>query len=174
MVGPDARVETWSVTFGQERANRIQLGWCDVLTFGDEHPLLWPHLGERADLYFSKRPPDPAAAIGMLWQRHQHETDGWLPFERFLNPVMAPGALLDAGDGLLAAGPTRLLNAYGEVLNSLGVPWSLAGQYLAKYWRPASEALMAGGEWVVEDQPLKALILGESYVVAARFAATRQ
>jgi hypothetical protein len=43
LVGFDgAHAGIWSLSLGQVRAHRMELGWCDVLSFSDDHPLLWP------------------------------------------------------------------------------------------------------------------------------------
>jgi len=173
VVEEDGPAETWKLSVAQVREHRLELGWCDVLSFHAEHPLLWPHVDERASLYFSSRPADPSAAIGRLWHRHHVETGGWIPFERFLNQEIALADLLGGGDGLLATGPARLLDAYGEELDAQGIRWNVVRHGPAKYWKPASEAFMAGGTWIVEDQKLQVLTLGESYVVAAHFAAAQ-
>lgn len=172
VVDAGAQSRAWSLSLGSVREHRIELGWCEELGFSDDHPLLWPHMDEQASLYFSKAAPDPTAAAGRLWSRHQRETDGWVPFRRFLNPEVPLGTLLARGAGLLATGPVRLLSAYGEELDALGIPWSVAGRRPPTFWRPASEAFMAGGAWCIEDQKLKVLTLGQSYLVAARFTAT--
>lgn len=166
--------EPWILTARHDRAHRIELGWTDVLTFGrKDHPLLWPHVGEQAKLFFSGRPRDPAGTVGRLYERHQRETESWHPFERFLNPEMRVGPLLDAGAGLLASGPVRLLTAYADELATEGVPFSIEGNRPAKYWKPLSPMSMAAGEWIPEDKPLAVLTLGDSYVIAGRFVATR-
>ncbi|MBK9517383.1 MAG: hypothetical protein IPO09_08535 [Anaeromyxobacter sp.] len=174
VVEADARSQTWSLSLGSVREHRIELGWCDELALGDDHPLLWTHVDAQASLYFSKPAPNPTAAAGRIWDRHQRETGGWVPSHRFLNSEVPLVALLGWGAGLLATGPLRLLSAYGEELDALGISWSLAGQRPPMYWKPASEAFMAGGAWLIEDQRLLLLTLGQSYLVAARFSATER
>lgn len=174
VVDADASSRTWSLSLGSVREHRLELGWFEELALSDDHPLLWTHLHEQASLYFSKPAPDPAAAAGRLWGRHQRVTDGWTPFDRFLNLEVPLLALLDRGAGLLATGPVRLLEAYGEELDALGIPWSLAGRRPPMFWKPASEAFMAGGTWHIEDQGLEVLTLGQSFLVAASFTAAEQ
>jgi hypothetical protein len=173
VVEPDASEEVWAVTAGDVREHRIEFAWTDGLALAEDHPLLWPHVGEQAQLFFAARPQDPLAMVGRLYERHRRETQGWLPFDRFTNQVMEIGPLLGAGSGLLASGPVRLLTAYAEELAASAVPFSVAGHRPAKLWKPASDAFMAGGQFVVGDQLLKVLTVGDSYVVARSFAAKR-
>ncbi len=174
VVEANAHSQAWSLSVGTVREHRIELGWCQELGLSDDHPLLWAHLDEQASIYFSKAATDPTATAGRLWSRHLRETDGWMPFHRFLNPEVPLIALLGTEAGLLATGPVRLLRAYGEELDAFGVPWSVAGQRPPTFWKPASEAFMSGGAWRIEDQKLKVLTLGQSYLVAASFTATEQ
>jgi hypothetical protein len=125
-------------------------------------------------LFFSKAPQDARVMIGRLWLRHQRETQGWIRFDRFLNRESVLPALLEGGYGLLAKGPERLLRAYAEELDSADVPWSIAALHRPRQWRTLpGQAGLGAGEWVDDTRPLKAITMGESYVVAANISVER-
>jgi hypothetical protein len=164
----------WRLAIQDVREHHLELGLCDSFHVHDNHPVLWPHVGPQGSLFFSKPPRDARAMIGRLWVRHQRETEGWIRFERFLNPESAIPALLEGGFGLLAKGPERLLRAYADELDSGSVPWSIAALRLARWWRPLpGQSAFDAGEWVDDGRPLKAITMGESYVVAANIGFNR-
>lgn len=163
----------WSVSARGVREHRIALGWNFDLSLREDHPLLWPHAGPRASMYFTGRPSSPAEAAGRLWLRHHLETEGWLPFERFLNAELPLAELLDGGAGLLAAGPVRLLRAYGAELDGLGVAWSIAGEGPPRVWDQTPSARLNETRPLPEGKAFRVLTLGDSYVVAAEFTAAR-
>jgi len=71
----------------------------------------------------------------------------------------------DGGHGLFATGPQALIEAYAAVLSKNGIKVSSPRSRPAVWWKD--------GRWVEEKGPLFALIFGESYFVAAQFAAER-
>lgn len=167
IVAPCEPPSRWRLVLRDVREHEIQLGLCESFDVHDTHPLLWPHVDPRGSLFFSKTAVDPRALIGRLWVRHQRETDGWLPFERFLNHEVELEALLEGGFGLLAKGPDRLLRAYADELDANGVTSSVAALHPPKSIRPLPGKGDGAFEWVDYARPLKAITMDESYVVAA-------
>lgn len=169
----DEEPTRWRVVARSVREHRVELGWCYEISLENEHPLLWPHLDRHASLYFLGRPASAQETVGSLWSAHQRETRGWMRLDRFCNPELPLDALLDRGFGLLASGPERLLRAYGTVLAVAGVEWSLAGQGPARIWDQTPSARLDEWKPLPEGKPFRALTLGDSYVVAADFTASR-
>lgn len=66
-----------------------------------------------------------------LFLRHQHLTEGFIPFVQYINAYKEGHAfgdfdwLLSAKEGLFADGPTELMQVYEEVLNIYGLKTSL-------------------------------------------------
>lgn len=174
IVGPQGQTARWELQASGHREHRIGLGWCSSIAIANDHPLLWSYLERHASLYFSDAPHDVAETIGTLWQVHQQETQGSIPFARFMNRLVRLDNLLSSGAGLLASGPERLLRAYGQVLEARKIRWSIAGSHAPKYWSPAGESHRTGAAWTVENAQLQVLTLGGSYIIAVEFAASRR
>jgi hypothetical protein len=87
---------------------------------------------------------------------HHRVTDGWIRFDRFLNPEVPLTELLASGSGQLATGPSFLVSAYAKVLKEHGC-------------RPARRATRR------RNPPKRALLahFSESYVVAQAITVKR-
>jgi hypothetical protein len=146
-------------------------GTHDPLIYATDHPLLWSWSGQRGELYFRGSHHNPAAVAAELYERHEHETGGWLPIARFANSEFAGRLreLLAGGHGLLASGPPRLLEAYVDVVAAAGFETSLLTKTTPTH---ASS---------IPEQAVSVITLGEpnhradgyAYVVAAGFSSER-
>jgi len=127
-----------------------------------EHPLLGRYLDEYASLYFAGVAARPFEVIGALWEEHRTSCGRWTALDAHLraDAVVA----LQAGRGLLARGPRRVLERYARILEQHGMDPSVVGGQPFAEWR--------NGQWQPRAQPPEALLLGRSYVVADRFELT--
>jgi hypothetical protein len=158
----------WAVTSSRVREHRLALGWSEEVALASDHPLLWPHAHVWASVYFSARPAAPLEVAGRLWARHRELTADWMPLERFVNGDVA--AVLEGGFGLLAHAPEPLADAYADVLERAGVPWSIAGRHNPAHWEDGRGSVVRGGP----GHAPRVLTLDDSYVVAERFSAVRE
>ncbi|HYG74712.1 MAG TPA: hypothetical protein VEK08_06895 [Planctomycetota bacterium] len=131
----------------------------------DNHPLIWAEIEPRQELYFHGRPENADAMIGALYQAHQQITQGWIPFNNYLNPCMPLKKLLSGTCGLIADGPVRIIDVYEAAFKQHGVKTNRLKERPAKRWN--------GNAWVPHSGSLRALLLGESYVLCEKINAER-
>ena len=139
----------------------------------EDHVLLWPHTQPEVSLSFYGAVESPPAVVAALYERHRELTDGWLPFERFLNisPEYPLSRRIANCYGVLARGPTPLIAAYEEVMAVYGLKVSsIECTRPSKLWNGERSAT---GKWLRDNSDLAVCILGDSYVVAADFEAAR-
>jgi hypothetical protein len=156
----------WSVECSQAFDFKLVRPGAADLALLDDHVLLWPFCQDTASAYFRGSVTDPLRAVGDLHHAHVAATGGWIPFERFFNPVPLP-QLLSTEGGKLGEGPINLLDVYRRVLAAHGtnveVKFSHAPNY-PNYWN--------GEDWVpVSRAEVKVLLLGDSYIIGREFRA---
>jgi hypothetical protein len=139
----------------------------DNLRIETEHPLLLPHTEPKVELYISSRPSNADVVVGQLVEAHREVVENWFDFPHFFNlgPRRSLRAMLEGGLGLLAEGPQPLIERYANVLRRAGVAVSSPPSRPPVWWD--------GSEWVKEEKPLFAVILGASHVVAQDVTAER-
>ena len=164
---PDRAERRWRVTARRVRAGRLlHARWVERLSLTGDHPLLLPHVAAVGELYFVGRPVDVDATVGRLYAAHRRVAGDWFGPTAFLNATAQrpAAALLAGGHGLLAKGPTPLVEAYAAVLRAEGI------RVTTPPARPPVVWLDDGG-WVRETGDLAVLLLDESYLVAEAFEA---
>ena len=161
----DESRQAWRVQCADVRATRLSPGWRDAVEFVHTHPLLLPYTDAQVQLAFRGRPEQPRAVVGALWEAHQAATDGWLPFDAFLNRNVPLAELIAAGGGILAEGPRSVLEGYAVSLREYGVFPSFVGERNAARW--------IDGAWSPEPADLGVLLIGESYVIGTSFDIAR-
>ncbi|MCP4963806.1 MAG: hypothetical protein GY926_01065 [bacterium] len=114
VVNGEAR-SRWLARFGGVVENCLTVGDWFMPDVHTTHPLLLDHLESGAELYFSRRPTDTNAVLGALAAAHKAVLGNWRPMGRYLNPLVATDALLDGGNGKLAAGPITLIREMVEL-----------------------------------------------------------
>ena len=99
----------------------------DPLVHSTEHPLLWLVSADQGALYFRGHSDNATQVAADLEQRHQRETEGWLPMSRLTNCAFGGSIadLLAGGYGELASGPSSLLAAYADVIERAGFQASI-------------------------------------------------
>lgn len=118
--GTDA-VSAWQLRF----TGILEYLFADVYNCGlnvtsADHPAIDQYLQAREFLHFGSAPNDPHHVVGELWAAHSRLTSDWIPFDRYLNREIPLHQLLGSGSGLLATGPTFLIAAYADVLETNG------------------------------------------------------
>jgi hypothetical protein len=162
--------ERWEVHCAAARGNRFSDDdgpeGVEILR---DHVLLAPYRG-RAKLAFNGRPENAKVLLADLWLRHQSVTDGWFPFDEFLNPMLPRIGfglveLLASGGGVLAEGPTQILRDYASVLQEHGLGTSFFAET-----GPVRQ-MKGDGEGAPVD--LEVLIVGTSFLVGEGFTVRR-
>jgi hypothetical protein len=146
----------------------IRHEWMPWLELVREHPVLLPFFEDVSDLYFYSPSPSPLELEGDLLECHRRLVGDWIFFGRFLNATYGKGvaSFLASASGMFASGPASLMKAYAQVLTKHGVRTSIASQRPPKYWD--------GMQWKVQSAELHALLLGNSYIIAEQFQATKR
>jgi hypothetical protein len=123
-------------------------------TLHGRHPGLLPYADDRAALSFRGAPEDPERLAHALRAEHAETAGPHVAFEDVVNTIFAGRLelLLGLGFGQLANGPATLLRRYAEIAAAHGVETSMV------ITGPGRTGLCL-------------LELGESFVVAERFAA---
>lgn len=156
----NAHTQKWQVLGKYVQEHRIISDrYCLDLAYTKNHVLLWPHTEPNASLWFKGQTEEYNSLIGELWQIHHSLTGGWFPFSRFLNQPNNFFELLAGRHGLLAHGPQPLISAYATKLENYGLKASITTT------RPP--CLLRGNN--ISKDEVGALIIGESYIVAANF-----
>jgi hypothetical protein len=115
--GDESR-SSWQLRFrGVIESHLTVLTQCGLNVWRSDHPAIDQYTDAHEHLHFAMAPISVDGVIGQVWQAHVDAVDGdWIPFERYLNATIGLAALLRSGSGLLATGPTFLINAYASVL----------------------------------------------------------
>ena len=112
---PDSKRQ-FKLTCEGVREHDLTVGGVGWINTPDSHPLLWAHTNEHASLYFSSKADDPYKIIGRLYETHEQLYGGW---RQMSHHVHANASLLEGGYGLIASGPSNVIQAYAESINGL-------------------------------------------------------
>ena len=157
--------QAWLIRCADARTARVNGDWAASVALTTDHPLLLPYTQPRAELAFRGHAPDPRAVVGDLWEAHRAATGAWYPFEWFFNRGLPLAELLATGGGVLAEGPRPVLDAYAAAVAAHSVESSILAERPPLRW--------LDGAWQPEPGRLRALVIGDSYVVAADFDVAR-
>ncbi len=124
-----------------------------------DHPILWPHVENHAELYFYSATKDPRQLIADLHEAHSLAVLKWFPLDRFTNDLQPLHKLLAAANGCLAAGPLPLIRVYEGVLQAAAIQCSILE---SKHPRGRSSNL--------DTSAPVALLMGTSYFIARRLS----
>jgi hypothetical protein len=132
------------------------------IMLSDKHCLLWDYMQfEKALLIGTVETSslEIENLIGCLFLKHQALVDQWIPFNVSVEALMM-------GNDVLARGPEEVINAYQQVLEKARIPCS---SYISDNprWYDHEKG------WIEEPQNFKALIIGDSYVVASEINAKK-
>ncbi|WP_144456751.1 hypothetical protein [Niallia taxi] len=154
----DAIIQKWQVTCDGVQEYNLRYLEFDSIDLLDNHCLLWDYNKQTANLFFQGETTNIKGVIADLFLRHQHLTEGLIPFVQYINTYKEGHAfgdlewLLSAKQGLFADGPAELMQVYEEVLNIYGLKTSLLPSDVNP---PCSEC--------------KIFLFGGSYIIARDF-----
>lgn len=135
----------------------------DQIKLSDKHCLLWDYSQPQKSLLISTGKESSTGMkilVGHLWLKHQALAEQWIPFE-------ISQKVLKNGEGVLAKGSEKVINAYQKVLDEAGIQCSSYVSALPKWFE------RGGRGWIEEPQSFQALIIGDSYVVASEINAKK-
>lgn len=127
------------------------------VTLETHHPLLYQYTAPPAAVFFRGTPQDVNPLVLDIAQAHASTFQGWRPFPMYLNVEQPLATLLASGGGLLGQMPQPLADAIAPILARHGL----------------EHKIMVGEPHVTPrtpDQPLKVLLMGESYFISFMFS----
>lgn len=158
-------IQLWQVIGTNTEGYHIEMETCYDIEILKDHPVLWPYNYSTVQLYFNGSTSSPEKIIVQLYEKHQQVTNAWIPFHQYFNPELPLRKLLMSSHGLLANGPTILLKEYADIVVAAGITVSMGTETPRLYWN--------GEARVPYPEGLKAVIIGNSYVVAEKFEVQR-
>jgi hypothetical protein len=158
--------ESWSIRCIPILDSRIITGGDHgFVCLESEHVVLWNVTQPYEELYINSRPEYPVCVFGALVEAHLQAAGNWFPIDKFLNLPGRSNDILCGGHGLIARAPAPIIEVYCKVLDEYQVKHSkLAG-------RGPKVKYLGNGKLLAED--LRALILGDSYIVSSDFQGSR-
>jgi hypothetical protein len=123
--------QSWEVDCVGLLEHHMFLGECDNFDLRHDHPLLWPYIYPKASVSFYGEAENPLVVFGALYQRHLELVRDWIPFGRFMNGNSLE--MIRGRYGMLAEGPTPLVEAYAQVLERFQISSKVAEPKPAYY-----------------------------------------
>jgi hypothetical protein len=108
-----SRRRRFALQFDDVRESTATPGSSGNLKMESQHPLLWNHNDEHAEMYFSSAPAAPDDLVGLLYAAHNRLFAGWRALSDCLR---ASPQLLRAGNGMFAKGPRRIIEEYATAV----------------------------------------------------------
>lgn len=156
----------WTIRAVDHRDNRITLGQAGGFLLKNDRPLLWRFSDFQCELYFNGKCKNPVNLIADLFRLETDLFRGYQSFGASLNGEIFK--LLDAGHGLLAKGPKKLLEKYAQHLEEYSIDHSVINDRLPVYWD--------GKAYIPETRGYKIMLFGpeSSYIIAKDFDLIRR
>jgi hypothetical protein len=155
--------EAWEIECFDPLEHRLTtLGHFDTVDLTYDHVLLWPFLYPWTSMSFYGEASEPLAVVDALRKLHLKLTRDLVPFDKFMNGNTVE--MIQGRYGMLAAGPTVLVESYAQVLESFGIGTALTTPQSAHYTNDELSGL--------QEVALLTLSNG-TYVVATKFKAHR-
>jgi len=127
LCGTEKVIQSWKVTCKNlENYKFINEFFEDINVFS-HHTLLWEYTEQHTELFYTGKVNNKFELIGELICKHVELTEGWINYNYYLNSSLTWKSLdwLFSGDyGLVASGPTILLNEYKAILEKFGLKTS--------------------------------------------------
>jgi hypothetical protein len=130
------------------------------VSFTTEHPVLYQYTARPVAVFFRGQARDVHELALDIAQAHAQTFEGWRHFPDYINVEQPLTTLLKSGGGLLGQMPQPLANRLEKVLQAHGLETNLM----------VGEAHAPDAKSPLKDQPLTALIIGESYFISYAFS----
>ena len=162
----DFERQAWLLTCTHERASALGSDATYGVAVLNDHVLLAPYVDTQTQLLIRGPAADPRHVIADLWERHRAIAEPWFRFDEFLNRGLPLVELLSSSTAVLAAGPSRLLQAYSDVLAAHRLEPYTVGAQSPRRWVDMA--------WQPEDPSLHVLLLSpHDYIIGTGFEAHR-
>jgi len=154
-------IEQWTVEAVDNRKTNISFDYGGFIDIKADHPLLWEFTGIQCSLYYTGWCNDAPKLFFDLYTAHKQIFGHTQCFNIHFHIEKTYPMLSAYSNGLLTTGPKRLMNEYTKCLQKNGLDYNIIGEYPAKYWD--------GKNYIVEEEGLKVLFLGQTFVVVKDF-----
>lgn len=162
----DTITQIWTIDVIGHRKNHLSFDFAPFIEIRDDHPLLWEFTDTQCELYFTGQCKDIAKLFYDLYWTHKNLFGN---FQCFNIPHLKETSYfkpLQYSNGLLTKGSKKLMEMYASCLQQNGLDFTLFGERPANYWD--------GQQYVTEQQDLKILFMGNTYIIAKNFSFVRQ
>ena len=154
--------QLWEVDCVGVLEHRISTGGCDEIDLSYDHPLLWSYIFPEASISFYGAAEDHRSVVGALYEQHFTLVGDWIPFRHFMNGN--PIEMLRGRYGMLAEGPTPLIETYAQVLESFKIDCRITEPKPAYYTNDEFSGLAEVGVLILDK---------DCYFVAPSFSERR-
>lgn len=157
--------QAWRLVCSDVRTMRLDGQSSGTVELTNQHPLLWPHVGLQADLYFNGKPDNPQQVLGRILLALRALAGDWFTADEFLNLCLWSTAhQLVAAYGQFASGPLPVIERFRSELERSGSKCSILTKQ-PRFWN--------GMQWLDNQEELKVLIVGSSFVVMSKMDAQK-
>ena len=140
--------QLWEVDCVGVLEHRISIGGFDDIGLSYDHPLLWSYIYPEASISFYGGVEDHRSVVGALYKQHFKLVGDWIPFRHFMNGN--PIEMLRGRYGMLAEGPTPLMQAYARVLESFKIDCGITEPKPAYYTNDEFSGLAEVGVLILD------------------------
>lgn len=139
--------QLWEVDCLGVLEHRVSIGACNDIDLSYDHPLLWPYIYPEASISFYGA-ADHRLVVGALYEQHLKLVGDWIPFRQFMNGN--PIEMVRGRYGMLAEGPTPLMQAYAQVLESFKIDCGITEPKPAYYTNDEFSGLAEVGVLILD------------------------
>lgn len=157
----DGTSQTWRVTTTGYKECRVKFGSADFIEITDDAPVLWQFTDFHGELFFTGKIKEPEKLFVDLYRTHKKLFDDYRPFDLSFDGNSLFVANTMYSNGQICKGPRMMLEQYGQCLERNGLKFSIVGKWR---WVPPFDATSES-----LANRLKALLLGDSFVIAEDF-----
>ncbi|UKS28065.1 hypothetical protein LOZ80_03750 [Paenibacillus sp. HWE-109] len=152
-------VQSWKVTCKNFENYKLVNEFFEDINIFKDHILLWEYSELQAELFYTGKTNKKFELIGELLSKHYEVTKGWIDYKYYLNKSLEWKSIdwLFSGDnGLVASGPTILINEYNTILEKFGLKTSILPR---KGKQVKYEVLIYENSFVIAEEFIFELIL---------------
>ncbi|KRF20201.1 hypothetical protein ASG93_31320 [Paenibacillus sp. Soil787] len=128
LYGTEKLIQSWKVTCKNFENYKLVNEFIGDIDIFQDHVLLWEYTELHTALFYNGKANNKYELIGELLSKHLEITKGWIDYNYYLNKSLEWKSLdwLFSGDsGLVASGPSILLNEYKNILEKFGLKTSI-------------------------------------------------
>jgi hypothetical protein len=157
--------QKWTIEAKGTRKTKVSFDFAPVIEIIDDHPLLGEFTDTQCQLYFTGHCKDPAKLFYELYVTHKEMFGRHHSFSLSFGEETNYFKPFQYTNGLLTEGPKKLMEKYADCLKQNGLDFTIIGERPAKYWD--------GEQNILENQDLKILFIGDTYIIAHNFSFNR-